>query len=330
MKKLTGIAFSLLLGMTVHAQDPQFSQFYANTIYTNPAFTGASGRLRLAMAARNQYTALQRNYKTASVSLDADLNSLNGGLGLIAMTDVAGDGFLTTTSVSGIYAYRTALTRKISFRAALQAGIIQKNYDYSQFRFGDQIDDRLGFVLPTRETRVQDQISFPNFSGGILVFSDRIFGGAAIHNMIEPNQSFFFPNSSDADFRLPRRYTAHLGSIIYLSHQRNESDRTYISPNILYMQQRNFNQLNLGFFYKREVLSGGIWFRQTSNNTDAVIGLISLRFNRFRVGYSYDAVVSNARTATVGTHELTLVLEIKLPRKTESKRQSKMLKCPDM
>ncbi|MFN5920029.1 MAG: PorP/SprF family type IX secretion system membrane protein, partial [Bacteroidota bacterium] len=270
MKKLTGIAFSLLLGMTVHAQDPQFSQFYANTIYTNPAFTGASGRLRLAMAARNQYTALQRNYKTASVSLDADLNSLNGGLGLIAMTDVAGDGFLTTTSVSGIYAYRTALTRKISFRAALQAGIIQKNYDYSQFRFGDQIDDRLGFVLPTRETRVQDQISFPNFSGGILVFSDRIFGGAAIHNMIEPNQSFFFPNSSDADFRLPRRYTAHLGSIIYLSHQRNESDRTYISPNILYMQQRNFNQLNLGFFYKREVLSGGIWFRQTSNNADAV------------------------------------------------------------
>jgi type IX secretion system PorP/SprF family membrane protein len=330
LRKLVNILCWSLIGFSLSAQDPQFSQYYANSIYTNPAFTGATGRMRIALAARNQYTALQRNYRTGSASIDADLSSLNGGVGLLAMTDVAGDGFLTTTAFSGIYAYHSPLTRKISIRAALQAGIIQKNYDYTQFRFGDQIDDRLGFVLPTAETKIQDQIMIPNFSTGAIIYSDRIFAGAAVHNIIEPNQSFFFPNSSDAEFRLPRRYTAHIGTIIYLTHQRNEDERVYISPNVLYMQQRNFNQLNLGFFVKKEIFSGGVWLRQTSNNSDAVIGLVGLRFNRFRVGYSYDVVVSRARTATTGTHELTLVLELKIPKKTGAKKQSKTLKCPDM
>ncbi|MGM0478992.1 MAG: type IX secretion system membrane protein PorP/SprF, partial [Bacteroidota bacterium] len=33
---------------TVRAQDPQFSQFYANPIYLNPAFAGSHGCPRFA------------------------------------------------------------------------------------------------------------------------------------------------------------------------------------------------------------------------------------------------------------------------------------------
>src|SRR6186713_3130083 len=134
--------YKLIVGLSFYpailfAQDPQFSQFYANPIYTNPAFTGTSNNLRLVMIARDQYTALNNNYKTAAASLDAKVPSLNGGLGLMAMADVAGDGYLTTTTINAIYAYHVALSRKVFMSAAIEASFLQRSYDFSKFRFGD-------------------------------------------------------------------------------------------------------------------------------------------------------------------------------------------------
>lgn len=330
MKKLVLFLFACLGILSVHAQDPQFSQYYANPLYTNPAFAGSSRYMRIVLAGRNQYTALQRNYRTASASIDGNIQSLNGGLGLIATTDVAGDGFLTTNTFNGIYSYHIPLTRNVSMRAALQAGIIQKSYDFSQFRFGDQIDERQGFIKATSERRGQELITVPNFSTGFIIYSNQIFGGVAVHNLVEPNQSFYFQNSSDEKFNLPRRYTAHAGANIYLTQERNENERTYISPNVLYMQQRNFNQFNMGFLVKKNSFTFGGWFRQTTNNSDAVIALIGVRLPKFRVGYSFDATISDARTATVGTHEITLALEIRTKKRYSStKKQPKEIKCPD-
>jgi len=58
------------------AQDPQLSQYYASPLYTNPAMTGASRKIRLTLNARNQYTALQNNYKTGVVGLDAYMGKI--------------------------------------------------------------------------------------------------------------------------------------------------------------------------------------------------------------------------------------------------------------
>ncbi len=328
-KRLTYFICLLSLAIAARAQDPQFSQFYANPIYTNPSFAGSTGGIRLVMALRDQYTAIHNNYKTGSASLDANVGALNGGLGAMVMTDVAGDGFLTNTAISGIYAYHVALNRKLSMRAGLQGTYVQKSYDFSKYRFGDQIDDRLGFVLPTAERQPPQQTSYANFSTGVLFYTDQIFGGIAVHNLTEPNQSFYYPNSSADQFKLPRRYTAHAGANIYLTKQRSLDSRIYISPNILYMQQRNFNQLNLGLYLKKQSLVLGAWFRQTSRNTDAVIALIGLKFPKFRVGYSFDATVSGARTATTGSHEVTLSVELKPKKKSQGRRSPKVMRCPE-
>lgn len=323
------LALLMLPALFVRAQDPQFSQFYANPLYTNPAFAGTTGGIRFTMIARNQYTALQRNYKTACATLDANISAFNGGVGVMALTDVAGDGFLTNNVITGIYSYHLQVSRKLSMRAGIQASVIQKTYDFSQFRFGDQIDDRFGFIKQTAERKNMDNRTFPNFSTGFLFYTDQLYGGVAVHNLVEPNQSFYFEKSSDDQFKLPRRYTAHAGGIIYITQDRIVDDRIYISPNILYMQQRNFNQVNMGFYLKRQVLILGGWFRQTSKNTDAVIGLVGLKFYRFRVGYSFDATVSGARSATTGSHEVSLSVEIKAPRKHSGRRVAKPMRCPE-
>lgn len=326
-KLLIPILLLLVSGSTVFAQDPQFSQFYAVPLYTNPAFAGSTGNVRINAGFRDQYTALQNNFRTVLASVDANVSSLNGGIGVMAMNDVSGDGFLTSNQVSAIYAFHSAINRNVHFRAAVQATVVQKSYDFNKLKFGDQIDDRYGFVYPTAESKAVEQIIFPNFSTGFLVYSSQFFAGAAIHNLTEPNQSFYYRNSSAEQFKLPRRYTAHAGMNIYLTNQRNEQERIVLSPNILFMSQRNYNQLNLGLYLKRQALTTGLWIRQTSKNTDAAIFLIGLKFPKFRIGYTYDLTLSSARTATQGSNELTAAFEFGIKRK--ERRVFKPIVCPE-
>ncbi|MFN4083672.1 MAG: PorP/SprF family type IX secretion system membrane protein [Bacteroidia bacterium] len=320
----------LLLPILVSAQDPHLSQFYAAPLFTNPALAGASRKIRFATSVRNQYTALNNNYRTAVFGIDGFVPNANSGLGLLATYDIAGDGFLTTTSFNAAYSYSFDINRKWAISAGLMAGMLQKQFDFSKFIFEDQLDPVRGVARPTSEANNPplEQRIIPNFSTGGIIFSDAFFAGAAIHNLFEPNQSFYYVTADSAALRLPRRYTLHAGANIYLTESRYDENRMVLSPNILFMQQRTFSQINAGFYLKQKALTVGTWFRQTSANADAVIFLLGLRFPAFRVGYTYDLVVSKARSATVGSHELSLIVELKTP-KRQGIRNKKVLKCPE-
>ncbi len=76
------LALTLLFGLTIwvtQAQDPQFSQFYANPLYLNPAFAGGALAPRVMMNYRNQWPGLAANYVTTSFAVDhyfANANSI--------------------------------------------------------------------------------------------------------------------------------------------------------------------------------------------------------------------------------------------------------------
>ena len=57
-KEMLPFALCLFACTNVFAQDPQFSQFYANPIYTNPAFAGSSTVGRIVANARNQWPSI--------------------------------------------------------------------------------------------------------------------------------------------------------------------------------------------------------------------------------------------------------------------------------
>ncbi|MDZ7648916.1 MAG: type IX secretion system membrane protein PorP/SprF [Cytophagales bacterium] len=55
MRKHTLLLLFLGMGMAAHAQDPQFSQYYAAPLYLNPAFTGTTQDHRFITNYRNQW-----------------------------------------------------------------------------------------------------------------------------------------------------------------------------------------------------------------------------------------------------------------------------------
>ena len=79
----------LILGSygALKAQDPQFSQFYANPLYLNPAFAGSERCPRLSLSYRNQWPAFGSTYVTYNIAYDQYWHALRGGVGIYLMDD---------------------------------------------------------------------------------------------------------------------------------------------------------------------------------------------------------------------------------------------------
>ena len=308
-------------GITVYSQDPHFSQFYANPIYLNPAFAGSAVCPRLIMDYRNQWSAIPGNFATYSVSYDQHVDNLSGGLGLIATSDRAGDGTLVTNTVSGIYSYRLEVDRYFSIKAGFEATYFQKSVDWSKLTFGDMINPRYGFINITQEKEPNTTKGSVDYSAGLLGYGESIYGGIAVNHLTQPDEGFYGVS------RLPLRITAHIGGNIDLngSRRRKRIDDPTISPNLLFMTQGKFKELNYGMYYNKYPMVGGLWFRQGFGNGDAFIALIGLQTSVVKIGYSYDFTVSKLTNASGGSHEISFALQFECRPK---KKRIRAINCP--
>ena len=69
-KTLFIIAVAIFMSNITKAQDPAFSQFYANPLYLNPAFAGSNECPRANLNYRDQWPGIGRTYITTSASFD--------------------------------------------------------------------------------------------------------------------------------------------------------------------------------------------------------------------------------------------------------------------
>jgi type IX secretion system PorP/SprF family membrane protein len=304
------LVFTVFL-FDLKAQDPQFTQFYANPLYLNPAFAGTARCPRISMNYRNQWPNLSGNYVTYSVAGDLHVDALAGGLGILVTTDDQAHGTLKTTNASLIYSYQAVINREFSLKFGLQATYMQKSLDAQNLHFGDMIDARRGFVWNTQEAIPSPNKSNADFSAGVLGYSKNYFFGFAAHHINQPDEGLL------GQSKLPAKFTAHAGAIISLE----KGNESYLSPNILFQSQQKFNQLNLGLYYVKGPFVAGLWYR----NADAVIALIGIKNDNFQAGYSYDVTVSKLAGNTAGAHEISI--QIKFECKTKRKKY-RTISCP--
>jgi type IX secretion system PorP/SprF family membrane protein len=125
LRKLLILIFVGFSG-TVLAQDPEFTQFYANPLYLNPAFAGSTRCPRISLNYRNQWPALSGTFVTYSASYDQYVDVLGGGIGLLVLNDKAGEGTLTTSNISAVYAYQLNVTRDFPFDSEWRERMFRK------------------------------------------------------------------------------------------------------------------------------------------------------------------------------------------------------------
>ncbi len=317
-----------------NAQDPQYTQFYANQPLLNPAFTGAALGPRVSMNYRAQWVSIPGSFRQTAIAYDQPIGNSPHGFGGIIHSDRAGEGNLSKISVNLNYSFNIQFGRRgheQNIRLGLGGGIEQANIEFSKLRFGDQIDPREGFINATTEIPPDPRFN-PDVHFGAVYYNRYAWFGFSVHHLTEPTQSLL-GQPRNATNTLPRRYTVTGGVRLPLGPP-NDPESFSISPSLIFMNQRNFNQLNVGTYFNVDPMIFGIWWRTNYNNfngdfisSDMIAGLIGFKEGIFSIGYSYDYTISQLTNGiSGGSHELAVIMEFE--RNKPSVFKHRKLPCP--
>ena len=327
MKKIIVFISFALLGNNVFGQDPQFTQFYANPLYLNPALAGIEDDLTFTSNYREQWNALLFPYKTTQASFIIPYHENKhkkpfghkGGLGLSIYNDVAGqENNFKTTGVNSNFAYNLPFDEHfvnvITF--GLQIGYIQKNIDATNLQWGEQYDPYIGF---NSSASVSENIEFQR--KGFLDVGSGVFwwynplpqenrkvvsinSGLSVSHMNNPNESIIVNDEN----RLPLLYKYHGGIVFKLHNHLTASLNTLVAFQNLTTQGNVGTYLTYRFFavgsdlFEENFIRLGGWYRVN----DAAILLTEFESTKFKMGFSYDWNTSDLRYQNrgIGTYEV--------------------------
>ncbi len=319
----------LLASSVAKAQDPEFSQYYANPLYLNPAYAGSTDCGRLGLNYRNQYPSLSNAYVTYNISYDQSLPSINSGIGFLVMNDAQGDGGLVRTSIAAFYSYNLKVSNEINIRFGVKGAYYQEKLNWDKFIFASQIDPTTGNVTPGsgEPPPSKDNITAVDFAAGaVMSHTDKFFVGLAVDHLTQPTLSFY----DNSDSKLPMKITLNAGAMINATSGglgNAGGGDIMIQPNILYMQQEKFHQLSAGLYMVKYPFVLGGWFRHNFQNPDAVVALVGITYNNLRVGYSYDFTVSQMGGKAGGAHEISFAWDFCIY-KESGRRHIRAIKSP--
>ncbi|MCW3128456.1 MAG: hypothetical protein JWO03_4114 [Bacteroidetes bacterium] len=317
LSKAQFIAFFLILlaaSPSIYGQAVEMSQYWSAPLHINPALAGISYGPRVSASYRNQWPGLGDGFNggfvTYMVGVDGYIPKAHSGIGLLYTGDYIAGGLLSSNKITLSYAFQIKLSKKVGMRIGLEGSFIQQHINWAGLQFYDMIDPYTGFLNPQLQPNptgeaMPDKLStyHGDAGAGILFFSDKLYGGFAIRNLLMPNESFYNKGDASAPFRM----VGHLGSNFNIKHKANYKYNIFVSPNVLVANQGKDVQVNAGIMAGVSLVYFGGWFRYAFKNPDAFILLVGIKKGKFRFGYSYDITVSRLAGRTGGSHELSLV-----------------------
>ncbi len=302
----------------LYGQDVSFSQLFFNHLYLNPAYAGASKYIRLGVVYRNQWMLANNPYSTYGVSYDRTIQSIRSGVGINIINDVQANGALNRATIDLIYAYGVQLTYNSHIRWGIQATNIVRSQNFTSLVFPDMIGVD-GEQTSANPDAVGHTYWNYDFSVGAVGDWDMFFGGVAVHHLLQPAEGSSF---------VPRKYTVHAGFEVNLLKWYRFKEQLLFSPNVIYIHQLNYKQLNLGFYFTRFNIVAGLWVRNNiSLNSNTFVFTAGYSNDQFRFGYSYDfGVFANGfRGVQTSTHEVTFGWNFEYKK---GKRKFRYIKCP--
>jgi type IX secretion system PorP/SprF family membrane protein len=328
------LVFFGIYSQEVLAQDVQFSQFYAASLYLNPAFAGSAHSARGTLHQRIQWPSLDAKYITSLASIDAYSSKYKSGFGLMILQDFQGSNTIKSSEVTTQYSYELQFSPTFTLRAGLQAGFVSRFINYSNLVFPDQYNNQ-GYTGPTDDDVYGNtRVNYLDLASGGILYSNNFWFGVSSHHMNRPNQSFYGEVS-----RLPSKYSLATGYKFVVKTNRDQytssNEEVTITPTAHYKFQGMSDQFDLGVYAIYNQIIMGFWYRgipvikyykKSLQNNESVVLLAGYKFRTVSVSYSYDFTISKLATAkTGGSHELNITYVYK---KSKKKKPTKRLPCP--
>lgn len=323
MRKLIVFTSALLLTLSVSAQDPHFSQFFASPLTLNPAFTGKfSGSWRLAANHRDQWPSIPKAYVTTSASIDFPILKSRipendvFGVGISGLTDASANNILKLNYGSVSMSYHKALDENgySTIGAGFQATYSSLNLDVSKLTFEDMLTQN-GFTGTTSDiiTNGSNQ-SYFDINAGLLYSGstngqNNFYLGASMYHINRPKVGF-----KDKNWYLSGRISIHGGGSFPLS------DLLTVHTSLIHQMQNKASETTVGAALAvnlnpgEETANSSIYIGSWVRFNDAIVPYIGLEFGGLRIGASYDFNISSLKAATAsrGGSEFSVIF-IKRP-----------------
>jgi len=273
------------IGANITAQQlPQFTQYLYNTVSINPAYAGSREAINVTALHRNQWSGLDGNPTTSTITIHAPLRNDRVGLGFSYISDELG--FESTNYIYGDFSYSIPVTEAVEMSFGLKAGFT------SYFLQTPDISDSFFNSTGTQWS--------PNFGAGIYVSSERWFAGFSSPRILNTDLN-------QGEFQALERNSYYaIGGVVldvtpdvkfkpaFISKFTDGAPATYdVSANFLL-----YNKVWLGATYR-------------FNFADNFGALVDYQVTKdIRIGYAYDLPTNEFSAFSSGTHEILLIYEL--------------------
>jgi len=313
------IAFcaSLCLSMAlpryaVAQQDAQFTQYMFNQLYLNPAYAGVSKLTEATLVHRSQWVAYQPTFDdggapaTQVFSFSTQLTKLKSGIGIHLVNDALGP--MRNLEAQLSYSYHIAMKNNSTLSIGLRGGMYARSYDYSKLRFRDAND-------PYNTGAGKENDFVPDAAVGVYYNNPKFFVSVSANHLA--GAGFQYRGAASAVSLLNVEALAN-SMYVFGGYHIPLSQDWKLTPTVL-AKTTAFKTYSFdagAWLTYQEKFWGGVSYRnQESVNmfVGAYIPQSKGSKKMFRIGYSFDYIVSGKSAKQPTSHEILIAYTIPVP-----------------
>jgi type IX secretion system PorP/SprF family membrane protein len=297
--KNTIIVIVLLTALQSYAQqDPLYTQYYNNFSLINPAYSGSHGVFTATANVRSQWAGEAGGPETQTFSIHGPAGK-NVGLGLSIVNDKVY--VLNETHVFADFSYSIETSEKATVAFGLKAGGSFLNVDLIS----------LGIENDALFSENLNEFN-PNIGAGAFYYTDKFYASISTVNILKNKH---YDNSSTVVSSASKEMIFYISS----GYVFEIADAFKLKPSVM-MRAVNGSPLST------DISASILWndrleFGLSHRLDESISGLFQIRLSdNFKIGYTYDATISNLSNYNNGAHEFSLILNLGKKSKNASKR----------
>jgi type IX secretion system PorP/SprF family membrane protein len=309
-----GVVLSFIFGTAVAQQVPMYSQYIMNGFLVNPSFAGRDGYTTINLTVREQWVGMAGAPSTYAASFQTRLlkNSYiskstavrkklvkptkGGRVGLGGYIFNDNNGIMRRTGGQVAYAYHIPMGVKDNSQNSLSFGLALSAYNYAINTEGVAYDHDDPYL-----NSYDRSVFITDFNFGANYTTSKYYVGFAMTNLLR-GSLIFADTSSNKRSELGHYFLTGGVKIPINSEWKLEPSAFIKSSDMLF----NSIQLDLTsrVYYKDDY-----WAGLSYRTNDALIMMVGLRYDKFYFAYAFDFALTDIRTQTLGTHEITLAVK---------------------
>lgn len=273
-------------------QEAMYTQYMFNTLAINPAYAGSRNVTSATALYRNQWVGIAGAPRTATLSIDAPIESKKVGLGLQVYSDRLG--ITNTNGAIASYAYRIRMD-KGTLALGLQGGVSQYRANFSSVNLGSDANYDMAFSQNVNKMLL-------DFGVGVYYNTDKFYLGLSSPQLLN-NKLTNLKVEGDNSFS---GQAMHLFLATGYVFQLN--DDLHLKPSVLIKYVKGApieGDLNATLWVS-DVIGFGAQYRTEAD----ISGLVEFQVSpQIRLGYAYDHSTTKLVQYNSGSHEIMLRYE---------------------